>query len=316
MSEQNIRPRAVAVDGPTGSGKSALAMRLARRLNAEIICMDSMQIYRRMDIGTAKPTLEEQRRVPHHMLDVVEPTQPYAVADYAVAAEKVILDVARRGRVPLLVGGTGLYLKALTHGLSLGGVHGDEALRERLKAEAAAPDGKRRLHARLAEVDAESAARLDPNDVRRVVRALEVYTLTGKPISAQEAPREPRPFRILPLALDMPRNMLFERIERRVRQMMAQGLPGEVAALLSSGVPPAAQAMQGIGYKELVPVARGEMPLADAEWRIVVNTRHYAKRQGTWLRAQPETVWLCATDGALEQQAMALIEAYLNGGEA
>lgn len=310
------KPPVIAVSGPTASGKSDLGLALAKRLDGEILCMDSMQIYRRMDIGTAKPTAQERAVVPHHLLDIVEPSQSYAVADYAQAAESVIAQVAARGKLPILVGGTGLYLKALMDGLSLGGAGCDEALRAALKAEALAPGGRERLHARLAAVDPESAERLHPNDVRRVIRAIEIYEQTGLPMSRQQPQQSGRPFEILPLALECPRDELYGRLESRVHRMMAQGLLGEVKALLEGGVSPQAQSMQGIGYKELVPVVLEGAAREDAVWRIIINTRHYAKRQRTWLRADPRAVWLDAGEGADPlAQAMRQAERFLNAAK-
>ncbi len=307
------KPAVIAVAGPTASGKSDLGLKLAQRLGGEIVCMDSMQIYRRMDIGTAKPTAQERALLPHHMLDVADPTEAYAVADYAVAAEQVIAQILSRGRVPILVGGTGLYLKALMDGLSLGGTGGDERLRAELNALADEPGGKERLHARLAAVDPETAARLHPNDRRRVIRAIEVYEQTGVPMSRQNHAAQDRPFRVLPLALEWPRDLLYARLETRVHRMMEMGLLSEVRALLESGVAPAAQSMQGIGYKELIPAAMGQEDVNRAVWDIIVHTRHYAKRQGTWLRAEPRCVWLDARDAdGLLSKALALAQAFLN----
>ena len=286
------KPSVIAVAGPTASGKSDLALQLASNLNGEIVCMDSMQIYRRMDIGTAKPTAKEQAEVRHHMLDIIDPTQNYAVSDYAVDAEKVIHEIVSRGKLPILTGGTGLYLKALMHGLSLGGAGSDEKLRAELNELALEPDGKARLHRMLEEVDPVSAQKLHPNDIRRVIRAIEVFHVTGKPISDQKPDEAEGPFRVLPLAIDMPRDQLYRRLEKRVHLMMETGLLNEVETLLASGVSPAMQSMQGIGYKELVPVVRGECKLDDAVWQIILNTRHYAKRQVTWLKTEPKTVWI------------------------
>ena len=307
------KPAVIAVAGPTASGKSDLGLKLAQRLGGEIVCMDSMQIYRRMDIGTAKPTAQERALLPHHMLDVADPTEAYAVADYAVAAERVIAQILSRGRVPILVGGTGLYLKALMDGLSLGGTGGDERLRAELNALADEPGGKERLHARLAAVDPETAARLHSNDLRRVIRAIEVFEQTGVPMSRQNHAAQDRPFRVLPLALEWPRDLLYARLETRVHRMMEMGLLSEVRALLESGVAPAAQSMQGIGYKELIPAAMGQDDVNRAVWDIIVHTRHYAKRQGTWLRAEPRCVWLDARDAdGLLSKALALAQAFLN----
>ena len=290
MSEKPFVP---AVVGATASGKSAWALKAAELLNAEIVCMDSMQIYRGMDIGTAKPTPVERAAVPHHMLDIVSPKDPYAVADYARDARSVLQDILSRGKVPLLVGGTGLYLKALMHGLSLGAVSGNEALREKLNAEALLPGGKERLFEKLKSVDPKSGEKLHPNDIRRVVRALEVFEMTGKPISEQPAaPEEECPFDIRPVVLHRPREVLAARIEKRVDDMLRAGLVDEVRTLLQSGVSPENQSMQGIGYKELWPYLRGQCSLQDARWQIILNTRHYAKRQETWFRGEKRCIWL------------------------
>ena len=307
-------PRIIAVAGPTASGKSDLALKLAHELNGEIVCMDSMQIYCRMDIGTAKPTAKEQQFVPHHMLDIVEPTENYAVADYAVDAEKVIREILSRGKVPILTGGTGLYLKALMHGLNLGGAGSDEKLRKKLNALAQEAGGKEQLHAMLAKVDPASAQKLHPNDIRRVIRAIEVYELTGSPMSQQKQEEPQGPFEVLPLAIDLPRSVLYERLEQRVHIMMIQGLLFEVAALLESGVTPQMQSMQGIGYKELIPVVQENAKLDDAIWQIILNTRHYAKRQVTWLKTEPKTIWLSETGEGRFARAMNLIETFLTEG--
>ena len=306
------KPKVLAVTGATASGKSALALDVAKALDGEIICMDSMQIYRRMDIGTAKPTARERAAVPHHMLDFLEPTETYAVADYARDAENAVRDVLSRGKTPILVGGTGLYLKALMHGMELGGAGSDEALREKLNREALEPGGKERLHERLAQADQQTAARLHPNDVRRVIRALEVFHLTGVPLSRQNQRQGEGAFDVLPLAIDMPREELYKRLESRVQAMMAAGLPGEVKALLDSGVTADCQSMQGIGYKELIPAIRHGGSLETAAWEIIIHTRHYAKRQNTWLRAEPLTCWLDARN-RLYSQAMERIEAFWKG---
>lgn len=309
-----FKPRAIAIAGPTASGKSDLALKLAARLDGEIVCMDSMQIYRRMNIGTAKPTAQEQAMVTHHMLDILEPTDSYAVADYALDAEKVIRDTISRGKLPILTGGTGLYLKALMHGLTLGGAGGDEKLREKLNAIAQEPDGKQQLHDRLAQIDPVSAEKLHVNDIRRVIRAIEVFETTGTPISQQKQEEQSGPFDILPLAIDIPRPILYERLEKRVHQMMRDGLLKEVKALLAEGVTPQMQSMQGIGYKELVPVAQKAVKVDDAVWQIILNTRHYAKRQGTWLRNEPKVIWMSETGEARMKRALSLIETFMTEG--
>lgn len=303
--------RVIAVAGATACGKSALALQLAPRLNGEIVCMDSMQIYRRMDIGTAKPTPEERAQVPHHMLDIVEPDETYTVARYAEDARAVLDGIWARGHVPVLVGGTGLYLRALTEGLPLGGAQSDEAVRDKYRAIANEAGGKERLHELLGEVDAESARRLHPNDLRRVIRALEVYELTGEPLSRQSARSGGGGIEALIIGLTVPRPLLYERIEARVRSMMRRGLLGEVEALLSSGVSEEAQSMQGIGYKELIPVIRSGASVGDAAGRVIINTRHYSKRQGTFFRTVPDVKWLDATDGDTPEAAYNMAARFL-----
>ena len=311
-----MEPRVIAVVGPTASGKSDLGMALAGRLGGEIVCMDSMQIYRRMDIGTAKPTAQERALLPHHMLDVADPTEAYAVADYAVAAEQVIAQILSRGRVPILVGGTGLYLKALMDGLSLGGAGGDERLRAELNALADEPGGKERLHARLAAVDPETAARLHPNDRRRVIRAIEVFEQTGVPMSRQNHAAQDRPFRVLPLALEWPRDLLYARLETRVHRMMEMGLLSEVRALLESGVAPAAQSMQGIGYKEWRGYFEGNETVSQAREQILTHTRQFSRRQMTWFTRQTPIRWFQMDQSGQKEQLIAEIEAWLKEDEA
>ncbi|MEG0269784.1 MAG: tRNA (adenosine(37)-N6)-dimethylallyltransferase MiaA [Clostridia bacterium] len=306
------KPKLIAVVGATASGKSGLALALAQKLNGEILCMDSMQIYRRMNIGTAKPTAQEQALIRHHLLDIVEPTEPFAVADYAHAAEQAIAEVLSRGKLPLLVGGTGLYLNALMHGYTLGGVKSDEKIREKYTQISQTQDGKERLHGMLEQADPITAKRLHPNDIRRVIRALEIYELTGKPMSEQPQPNEKeQPYSVLPLGLQMPREVLYARIADRVVQMMRAGLLDEVRGLLNSGVPSDAQAMQGIGYKELVPVVQGKLTQQEAVHQINLNTRHYSKRQGTWLQKESNVLWLDALNKNLLQNACLAAEGYL-----
>ena len=278
--------------GPTASGKTALSLAFAERTGGEILCMDSMQVYRGMDIGTAKPTAEEQARAPHHLLDLVSPADSFSVAEY----QRLALPLLEKLPVPILAGGTGLYLKALSLPMQLGETVGNEEVRRRYEA-IAAQQGNDSLHGLLRERDPASAARLHPNDVRRVVRALEVLELTGKPISAQVLPTyEDSPYVFILFALDWPRDVLYRRIGSRVDQMMADGLADEVAALRDSGVPEEAQSMQGLGYKELLACFRGEMSLEDAVELIKRRTRNYAKRQLTWFRADKRIRWLPADE--------------------
>ncbi len=281
--------------GPTASGKTALSIRLAKAYGCEIVCMDSMQIYRRMDIGTAKPTADEMEGIPHHMLDVAEPDENFSVARYQEMAEACIADIHARGKRALLVGGTGLYLRALRQPMAMGDVSADEGIRAELEGLAAQEDGKQRLHDMLAEVDPETAARLHLNDVRRAVRALEVFRLTGVPFSKQPQIQTESRFKFRVASLTMNRALLYSRIEQRVDSMIAQGLVEEVRSLLNSGVPADCQGMKAIGYKEIVPFIRGEATWEETDYLLKLNTRHYAKRQLTWMRREEDVVWVDST---------------------
>ena len=271
--------------GPTASGKTALSLQLAERHGWEIVCMDSMQVYRRMNIGTAKPTPEERERVPHHLVDIREPDESFSVADYREMAENLVREKwDREGKEVLFVGGTGLYLQAMMHPMALGMTPADEALREELKQLGETLKGKIILHERLEALDPETAAKLPINDIRRVIRAIEVSVVTGIPFSRQPRREEESPFRWLAAALELPRDLLYRRINDRVTEMIRQGLAEEVRGLLAEGVSPDVQSMQGLGYKEMVPYLRGEWTLEQAAEEIRKGSRHYAKRQGTFLR--------------------------------
>ncbi len=297
--------------GPTASGKTAFSIRLAKEHDCEIICMDSMQIYRRMNIGTAKPTLEEMAGIPHHMLDVAEPDEAFSVARYQEMAEACIADIQARGKRSLLVGGTGLYLRALRQPMAMGDVCGDDAIRAELEALAAQEDGKQRLHDMLEAVDPETAARLHLNDVRRAVRALEVYRLTGIPFSKQPQIQGESRFQYRVASLTMDRSLLYARIEKRVDQMIEQGLVHEVRELLDSGIPADCQAMKAIGYKEIVPFIRGEASWEETDYLLKLNTRHYAKRQLTWMRREEDVLWV----DALGKDAYHQLERWFTQGE-
>ncbi len=297
--------------GPTASGKTSFSLRLAKQYDCEIVCMDSMQIYRGMDIGTAKPTAAERAEVPHHMLDVASPSEPFSVASYQALAEACMADIQARGKQVLLVGGTGFYLRALRQPMAMGDAAADERLRAELEAVAAETGGKERLHAELEAVDAVTAARLHVNDVRRVIRALEVYRLTGKPFSQQPQIQAASRFQYRVACLSMAREVLYQRIEQRVDQMMAAGLAEEVRGLLREGVPPDAQAMKAIGYKELVPYCEGKCSQEEAVIALKLNTRHYAKRQLTWMRREPDVLWV----DALAADAYKTLCAYFERGE-
>ena len=297
--------------GPTASGKTALSIRLAKAHDCEIVCMDSMQIYRRMNIGTAKPTVEEMSGIAHHMLDVAEPDENFSVARYQEMAEECIADIQARGKRVLLVGGTGLYLRALRQPMAMGDASADEAIRAELEQLATEDGGKQRLHDMLAEVDPETAARLHLNDVRRAVRALEVYRLTGVPFSKQPQIQTDSRFVYRVASLTMDRALLYSRIEKRVDSMIQQGLLDEVRDLLESGVPADCQAMKAIGYKEIIPYLRGEATWEETDYLLKLNTRHYAKRQLTWMRREADVLWV----DTMTMDAYAMLENWYTRGE-
>ena len=278
---------AYVLTGPTGAGKSRLALTLAERLGAEIVSMDSMALYRGMDVGTAKPGADDRRRVPHHLLDVLDPWESASVAWWLRRAAGCCRDIEGRGRRVLFVGGTALYLKALLHGL-FDGPPADADLRRRL-ADEAARLGSEALHARLAAVDPAGAARLHPNDVRRVVRALEVLQLTGRPMSAWQTQWASRHAGGRPvLYLNPPRPQLHARIDARVHAMIADGLVDEVRALRRLPRPLSREASQALGYKELFDHLDGRATLEESVARIQARSRRFARRQLTWFRSLPE----------------------------
>jgi tRNA dimethylallyltransferase len=294
-SQTEIRPPVVVVTGPTGSGKSSLAIELAERFNGEIINADSMQVFRYMDIGTAKPSAADRSRVPHHLFDVVDPRESYSAGRYAKDARAAAAAIHARGRVVFLTGGTGLYIRAFLDGL-IDTENVDPALRKRLEEEqarAAEEGDPDRLHRRLTEFDAEAAAKIHPNDVRRTVRALEILEQSGQRASSvREAHgfRE-RPFRVLHLCIDPGREVLNERIEQRAEAMIEEGLLREVRNLRDRGYSADLRPMQAIGYRHIQPVVDGADTLANALESMKVDTRRFARRQRTWIRPLPGVHW-------------------------
>ncbi len=279
--------RALYLTGPTASGKTAVGVALARRLDAEIIAMDSTTIYRGMDIGTAKPTLGERGGIPHHLIDVIEPWESASVADYLGWARDSVAAIEGRGKRVLFVGGTALYLKALLRGL-FAGPGSDPDLRRRLDEEAET-SGDAALHARLAAVDPATSARLHPNDRRRVVRALEVIAQTGRPLSElQVEHHRPAPPSVAVYALEPPRDRLYERIDRRVVAFFDAGLVEEVRSLQAGERPLGPVAAQAIGYREVLAMLDGRATLPETIERIQSRSRQFAKRQATWFRGLQE----------------------------
>ena len=294
--------------GPTAAGKSAVGLQLAERLNGEIISLDSMALYRGMDIGTAKPSAAERATTTHHLIDVIEPSQAYSLADYVDAAAATVDEILARGRRPIFVGGTPLYLKALLRGM-FAGPAADWAFRDALAAEATA-HGESWLHERLTAVDPLAASRLHPQDAKRLIRALEVYEKTGQPISAlqqqfdQALPRE----QARVFVLDWPREELYRRINARVDRMFADGLVDEVQGLLASGIEFSHTAAQALGYREVLAYLAGECTLEFAQERVQARTRAFARRQLTWFRSLSE----CRFVPVSEEDRPAAIAASIN----
>ena len=288
----------ICVVGPTASGKTAFAVRLAQSLDGEVISCDSMQIYRRMDIGTAKPTVEEMAQIPHHMIGIVEPDEDFSVGKYVQMADAVLQDVLARGKTAVICGGTGLYVDSLIAGRSFAPYPATgkrEALERRAAEEGIGP-----LLARLREVDPASAARLHASDEKRIIRALEVFDETGKTITWHNEQTQKQPPRYTPywLGLDFAdRNVLYSRIDRRVDLMLEAGLLDEIRALVASGVPESCTAMQAIGYKEYLAALRGETSFGEATALVKQRSRNYAKRQLTWFRRNKSIHWLLQQPG-------------------
>ncbi len=285
-------PKVIVICGPTASGKTALGVALAQALGGEVVSADSMQVYRGMDIGTAKPTVEEMAGVPHHMLDVADPAEDFSVARYVELASACVDNILARGKVPLVVGGTGLYIDSLLLGRRFAPFPGE--IRKKLQARAEA-EGIAPLYESLKAIDPERAARLHLSDEKRILRALEVYYETGKTMTQHDLESQALPPRYEAATIFLNyvnRADLWARIDRRVDEMVEQGLVEEVRSLLDSGGPPTATAMQAIGYKELAAALRGEEPMVAALDRVKLRSRQYAKRQVTWFRRNGEALAL------------------------
>jgi tRNA dimethylallyltransferase len=285
-------PKIVVICGPTAGGKSAAALELAKEFGAEVINADSMQVYRSMDIGTAKPSPEAQQAIRHHLIDILYPDEEFSAALFQEEARRAIADIEARGKSALVVGGTGLYIKALTQGLITGGEI-DPVIRARLRTEAE-QGGREGLYQRLKGVDPKTAARLHPHDTYRVIRALEVYERTGRLISLMREQHrfQEGPYHVLKLGLFTERGELYRRIDQRVEEMLHKGLEAEVQGLLDQGYSPRLKTMQSLGYKQITAFLLGAYDLAEAVRRIKRDTRRYAKRQLTWFKADPEVRWV------------------------
>ncbi|MGE5583595.1 MAG: tRNA (adenosine(37)-N6)-dimethylallyltransferase MiaA [Bacillota bacterium] len=278
----------VIIAGPTAVGKTELAIELCERLQAEIISADSMQVYKYMDIGTAKPSIEQQHRVKHHLIDLVEPDQNFSVADYQRHFYQCLNELSSRKKLPVMVGGTGLYIRASLQAFPFTDPGANPEIRRNLMEQAETAQDPQFLHQRLQEVDPQAAARIHPHDSRRLIRALEVYYQTGTPISAlQKAEAAGLKYRMIYLFLDREREELYSRIDQRVEEMIATGLIFEVEALLSKGYSPDLKSMQSLGYKQITDYLQGNLTLEAAVTLTKQLTRNYAKRQLTWFRKEP-----------------------------
>jgi tRNA dimethylallyltransferase len=311
MLERDPLPPLIVVVGPTAAGKTGLAVCLAEEIGGEIVSADSRQVYRGMDIGTAKATDEEQARATHHLIDVVDPDETLGLVRFQELAYAAIADITSRGRVPLLVGGTGQYIMAVVEGWKVPRVPPDKALRRQLYREAD-EEGAEALHARLRALDPAAADQIDARNVRRVVRALEVCLITGAPISKQQG-KSPPPYRLLILGLGMPRVQLYQRIDERVERMMEAGLEDEVRALLAAGYSFDLPSMSGVGYGQFAPYLEGEATLDDVVRDIKRATRRFVRQQGNWFRAGDARIhWLDAMMD-LCPAALELVRPFIKG---
>ncbi len=284
------KPALILIVGPTAVGKTELAIRLAERMNGEIVSVDSRLFYRGMDIGTAKPSEEEMARIPHHLIDIVNPDETLSLAVFQQMARDIIADIHRRGKLPFLVGGTGQYVRAVTQGWSPPEVKADERLRkilEELKEER----GKEWLHDKLRGLDAEAAEKIDARNFRRTIRALEVIFTTGRKFSEQRGSGE-SPYRLISIGLTRPRVELYQRVDERIEKMFADGLLDEVKGLLDHGYSPSLPSMSAIGYRECISVAQGSMTTDQAKVEMKRATRVFVRRQGNWFKeSDPLIKW-------------------------
>lgn len=290
------KPKVIVICGPTASGKTALSIKLAKKINGEIISSDSMQIYKYMDIGTAKPTKEEMQGIPHHLLDFVEPNQRYSVAEFKKDAEKAIEEILAKGKVPIIVGGTGLYVDSLIYGIEYQDIELDEKYRQELE-ERAQKEGLEKLYAEAQKIDPQAMEKISQNDKKRILRVLEIYKATGKNKTEQEIESRKKgvKYDYKVFAINMEREILYERINKRVDIMIKQGLIQEVEQLLKK-YDKFPTAMQGLGYKEVVQYLQGELTKEEMIEKLKMETRRYAKRQITWFKKNKQTIWINPQD--------------------
>lgn len=290
--EQVVKKPLLVIVGPTAVGKTDLSIELARQFDMEVVSADSMQVYIGMDIGTAKVSPEIRREIPHHLIDICTPDEPYSVAQFQRDAVEAIAQIHARQKVPVMVGGTGLYVRSVTHGYLFSQAPQDQQVRQKWR-QFLQDHSPQALHDQLAQRDPETAQRLHPNDTKRIIRALEVYELTGVPFSQwqrQQTHQQPW-YNVLTIGLWMERSLLYERINRRVDAMLEQGLVEEVAGLLAQGYDESLPSMQGLGYKEIIAYLKGRWTLEEAVTELKKRTRRFAKRQYTWFQRQHDVHW-------------------------
>ncbi|SDN83934.1 tRNA dimethylallyltransferase [Paenibacillus sp. yr247] len=298
MLAPSAKPKLLVLLGPTAVGKTKLSLVIAQKFGCEIISGDSMQVYRGMDIGTAKASEVEQKLVPHHLIDIHDPSYPFSAAEFQERVKDLILDIHSRGKLPFIVGGTGLYIESVCYNYQFTDVSMDEAFRQEQEA-FATELGDEALHQKLRNIDPASADRLHANDRRRVIRALEIYHVSGETMSTHLASQKKEsPYELCIIGLTMDRALLYKRIEERIDAMMQEGLIEEVQSILAAGCPKQAISMQALGYKEIVSYLEGELSLEEAVTLLKRDTRRFAKRQLSWFRHMKDIHWLDVTESA------------------
>ncbi|SEM70381.1 tRNA dimethylallyltransferase [Terribacillus saccharophilus] len=300
------KQKVIVVVGPTGVGKTQLSIEIAKRYGGEVISGDSMQIYKSMDIGTAKVTKEEQQGIPHHLIDIRDPDEHYSAADFQADVEACVQDIAGRGKLPIIAGGTGLYIQAALYAYDFSEAKRDDSYQQQLEQEAQA-HGPLHLHKQLQAVDPVQAERIHPNNVRRVIRALEIFHRTGKRMSDHEETEPDARYNAIMIGLDMDRDLLYKQINLRVDKMLAEGLLEEVKRLVESGIQDT-QSMRAIGYKEFIPYLEGKMDWEDTVDQLKQNSRRYAKRQYTWFRNKMNVDWYSITPATKNEKFRIILE--------
>ena len=301
----NAKKPLLILTGPTAVGKTRLSIELAKAVGGAILSADSMQVYRGMDIGTAKIKPEEMQGIPHYLIDILDPSEEFNVTRFQSLAKEAIVECHQKGLIPILTGGTGFYIQAVLYDIDFTKEDADMTYRQELEA-LAAEKGEDCLHDMLAAVDPESAAAIHKNNIKRVIRALEYYKKSGEPISAHNAKERERksPYDFKYFVLTDDRQKLYERIDRRVDQMIDEGLPAEAKWLYETGIPESATSMQGIGYKQWIPYFKGEIPYEEAVRILKRDTRHFAKRQLTWFKRERDVIWIDRREFADDEEAI------------